>query len=124
MDIDLIHRFITGAYWAKGRSKEAVIQSMAHSKNFALLEEGVQVAFARVVSDCVVFAYIMDVFVVPEKRGMGYGKKIIESVLSDEDLSQVEQWYLKTRDAHELYRRFGFENLADPLMMMERINEK
>jgi GNAT superfamily N-acetyltransferase len=83
---------------------------------------GQQVAFARVVSDHAVFAYLMDVFVVPEFRGRGISKALMRAVLDHSDLQNLRLFLLGTRDAHGLYERFGFRPLADPGRMMAILN--
>jgi GNAT superfamily N-acetyltransferase len=80
------------------------------------------VAFARVVSDRAVFAYLMDVFVVPEFRGRGISKTLMRAVLDHPDLQNLRLFLLGTRDAHGLYERFGFRPLAEPERMMAILN--
>ena len=72
VDVDVVHRFLSeSAYWALGRSRATVEQSIRNSLCFSVLCEGGQVGFARVVSDRAVFAYLMDVFILPPWRGQG-----------------------------------------------------
>lgn len=78
---------------------------------------GEQVALARVLTDEATFAYLADVFVVPQWRGRGIAKKLIRAVLSHPKLGEVGI-LLRTRDAHDLYRRFGFETSKDPESFM------
>ena len=79
-----------------------------------------QVGFARVVTDYTTFAWLCDVFVAEEARGQALGKQLVESVLAHPELQGLRRWMLATRDAHELYRRFGFRELAAPERWMER----
>jgi GNAT superfamily N-acetyltransferase len=79
------------------------------------------VGFARVVTDRATFAYLADVFVVEERRGRGLASLLLEAVLSHPDLQGLRRWSLATRDAHGLYRRFGFTELAAPERYMERV---
>ena len=120
LDLELIYQFLTDSYWAKGRTKEATKASIENSYCFAGFVDGNQVAFGRVVSDCTVFAYIMDVFVVDEHRGKGYGQKLMKFMLEDQIFDQVKQWHLKTRDAHPFYRQFGFVPEDEPEIWMKR----
>ena len=114
LDIDLIHRFLETSYWAKGRRRSVVERSIRNSLCFGAYLAGRQVAFARVVSDRAVFAYLMDVFVVPEFRGRGISKTLLRSVLSHPDLQNLRVFLLATRDAHDLYSQFGFRPLGRP----------
>ena len=122
LDIALIHRVLATSYWAEGRRRSVVERSIANSICFGVYHAGRQVAFARVVSDRAVFAYLMDVFVVPEFRGRGISKALMRAVLDHPDLQNLRLFLLGTRDAHGLYERFGFRPLAEPERMMAILN--
>ena len=121
LDLDVIHGFLTRSYWAEGRSRERVALSIAHSLPFGLYHPSGQVGFARVVTDHVVIAYLADVFVLEPHRGRGLAKWLVETVLGVPELRRMRRWILGTRDAHSLYRRFGFEEPA-PGVLMERFD--
>ena len=114
LDIDLIHEFLRTSYWAKGRRRSVVERAVRNSLCFGVYQRGRQVAFARVVSDRAVFAYLMDVFVVPECRGQGISKALMRAVLAHPDLQNLRFFLLATKDAHGLYEQFGFTPLAEP----------
>ena len=114
LDIELIYNFLETSYWAKGRRRSVVERSIRNSLCFGAYLGGRQVAFARVVSDRAVFAYLMDVFVVPEFRGRGISKALMRSVLGHADLQNLRVFLLATRDAHDLYSQFGFRSLVHP----------
>jgi len=119
IDLDVVHGFLTTSYWAWGITRDRVARSIAGSIPFGLFERDRQVAFARVISDCSTFAWLADVFVLPDARGRGLSLWLIETVLSHPDLQGLRRWSLATRDAHSLYARFGFVRLATPERMME-----
>ena len=114
LDLDLIHEFLQSSYWAQGRSRSVVERSIRNSFCFGAYLDGRQVAFARVVSDRAVFAYLMDVFVIPEYRGRGISKILIRTILDHPDFQNLRVFLLATRDAHGLYSQFGFQPLAEP----------
>jgi GNAT superfamily N-acetyltransferase len=114
LDIDEIHGFLRESYWAKGRQRTVVERAMAHSLCFGAYLGGRQVAFARVVSDRAVFAYLMDVFVLPEFRGRGISKALMRAVLHHPELQNLRVFLLATRDAHGLYEQLGFKPLRNP----------
>ena len=118
LDVALVHEFLRTSYWAEGRPRTVVERSIEHSLCFGVYHLGRQVAFARVVSDRAVFAYLMDVFVVPEFRGRGISKALMQAVLDHPELQNLRLFLLATRDAHGLYERFGFRPLAEPERMM------
>lgn len=120
MDVDLVHRFLSASYWAAGRSREVVQRSIDHSLCFAAFRDSQQVAFGRAITDRAVFAYIADVFVVPECRGAGIGKALIGAMLDHPDLLGLQVMLLRTRDAAGLYSQFGFQPLVRPEEMMSR----
>ncbi|MCW3014473.1 MAG: family N-acetyltransferase [Solirubrobacterales bacterium] len=115
LDVDLIHAFLSErAYWAIGRTREVTERAIANSLCFgAYADDGAQVAFARVVTDRAVFAYLADVFVVEAVRGRGVGKALVAAILAHEDVRGLRRVVLVTDDAHELYARFGFTALAE-----------
>jgi N-acetylglutamate synthase-like GNAT family acetyltransferase len=120
LDISLIHDFLAETYWAKGRSREVVERSIRNSLCFGVYIGSRQVAFARVVSDRAVFAYLADVFVIPEFRGRGLGKTLTQTIVEHPELQSVQVFLLRTHDAHGLYSQFGFEPIPAPEEMMGR----
>ena len=122
MDASLIQAFLSKTYWASGRTLEHVQRSIENSRCYGAFHDGKQIAFARVVTDCVAFAYLMDVFVLPDFRGQRVATRLLQYLLADPDLADIPVWQLKTSDAHPLYRRLGFEPIKDPenLMRLQR----
>jgi len=113
LDIGIIHDFISKqSYWAQGRPIETVQRALDNSLNFGLYKNDQQIGFARVVTDYATFAWIADVFVLPEHRGQGLSKWLMEVILSHPKLQGFRRWVLATKDAHSLYARFGFIALA------------
>jgi GNAT superfamily N-acetyltransferase len=119
LDIGLIHGFLSTSYWARGRRRSVVERAIRNSLCFGVYREQRQVAFARVVTDRAVFAYMMDVFVLPEYRGRGISKTLLRTILDHPDLQNLRLFLLVTRDAHGLYEQFGFRPLAEPAQVME-----
>ncbi len=120
MDRALIAEFLASSYWAKGIPAATVERSLAHSLCFALLDGDRQIGFARVISDYATIAYLGDVFVLPECRGRGLSKWLMECIVSHSELQGLRRWILATRDAHGLYEQFGFTPLRKPEIFMER----
>lgn len=120
LDLRVIHAFLQGSYWASGISYETVERSVEGSLPFGLYDGVRQIGFARVVTDKATFAYLADVFVDERYRGRGLGAWLVSTVLSHPDLQGLRRWFLLTRDAHGLYRKFGFDALRNPNSAMER----
>ena len=121
LDVHFIHDYLSNkAYWALGRSLDVVRRSIDHSLNFGIYKGAQQIGFARVVTDFATFAWLADVFVIEEHRSNGLGGWLIEVIVNHPDLQGLRRWVLATRDAHELYRRFGFRELDAPQIWMER----
>jgi GNAT superfamily N-acetyltransferase len=123
LDLDVIHAFLRSSYWATGRSRERVQRSIACSLPFGLYQRqgdarAAQVGFARVVTDYATHGYLADVFVLEAHRGQGLGVWLVETVLGLPELAGL-RWLLGTRDAHELYRKFAFQE-TPPGRMMRR----
>nr|WP_321232318.1 GNAT family N-acetyltransferase [uncultured Psychroserpens sp.] len=121
LDVKMIHEFLTETYWAKGRSLEQVKASIEHSLCFGFYLEDKQIGFARIATDYTVFAYLMDVFILPEYRGKGYSKELMKAVNEEPKLQSCKVWMLKTSDAHKLYSQFGYTELKHPEKVMERL---
>ena len=111
MDIDLIHSFLSRSYWAEGISKEIISRSIEWALCFGVFENNKQVGFARMITDKATFAYLADVFIIDEYRGLGLSKLLMEVIMSYPDLQGLRRMMLATRDAHELYKKFGFTPL-------------
>ncbi|MGI9050623.1 MAG: GNAT family N-acetyltransferase [Rubrobacteraceae bacterium] len=119
LDITLIHGFLKNSYWAADRTVEVVQRSVDNSLNFGVYGEGEQVGYARVLTDHATVAHLSDVFILEAHRGRGLGRWLVEVVLSHPDLAGLA-WRLTTENAHELYRRYGFEEIERPEKLMER----
>ncbi len=125
LDLDVIHGFLSGAsYWAAGIPREIVARSLRHSLCVGAYDGDQQVGFARIVSDYATFAYVADVFVLPSHRGRGLGKQLMACITSHPALQGLRVWVLYTRDAHGLYRQFGFKESHCPERLMERRMER
>ena len=127
LDLPMIHAFLTTCYWAKGIPLETVRRSIEHSLSFGVYHDaavpdgrGPQVGFARVITDRATFAYLGDVFVLESHRGRGLSKFLMECIHAHPDLQGFRRWVLLTRDAHGLYRSFGWSPIASPERYMER----
>lgn len=119
LDLQFIHRFLTQSYWAPNIPFEIVEKSVRNSLCFGVYHHDRQVGFARVVSDFATYAYLADVFIVEEYRARGLSKWLMECILQHPELQGIRRWSLVTRDAHELYRKFGFTELQKPERHME-----
>ncbi len=121
LNLELIHDFLSNSsYWARGRSLDTVTRAIENSLDFGLYEATHQIGFARVVTDYATFAWLADVFILHQYRGRGLSKWLLEVILSHPELQGLPRWVLSTRDAHELYRKFGFSELTEPGRWMEK----
>jgi GNAT superfamily N-acetyltransferase len=121
LDVPFIQNFLKDIYWAAGRTISEVQAPINASVCFGIYLDGKQIGFARVITDYVVFAYLMDVFIAPEQRGKGYSSTLIRAMMDERQLQHVKIWRLATSDAHFLYEKFGFTPLAHPEKMMEKV---
>ena len=123
LDLAAIQAYLSeSSYWARGRSLETVRTSVENSLCFgAYAVDGSLAGFARVVTDFATFAWLCDVFVLEGHQGRGLGRRLVEAVIGHPGLRGLARFILATRDAHELYRRYGgFEKLQAPELWMER----
>ena len=119
IDIAAVHSFLTASYWAQGVPLKTVTRSIHNSLCFGI-SRGIELAgFARVITDRATFAYLADVFVVESFRGRGLSKWLMQCIFAHPELQGLRRWSLITRDAHKLYRQFGFRELKSPERWME-----
>jgi GNAT superfamily N-acetyltransferase len=121
LNVPFIQNFLKDVYWAAGRTIEEVQKTIDSSFCFGIYLDDEQIGFCRVITDYVVFAYVMDVFITEEHRGKGYSSILIKNMMNEPELKEVKIWRLATSDAHFLYKKFGFNALATPEKMMEKI---
>lgn len=121
LDRAMMHRWLgEESYWARGIPREVLDRAIDHSLCFGAYVDGAQVGFARLVTDRATFAYLADVFVLPEHRGRGYSQRLMDAILAHPDLQGLRRMLLATSDAHGLYAKNGFASLAKPATFMER----
>jgi GNAT superfamily N-acetyltransferase len=121
IDADLVHDFLSRqSSWAPGIPRGTLERSIHNSLVFgAYTADGRQVGFVRAVTDYATFAHVMDLFVLPEWRRQGLGKRLIEAILTHPKLQGLRRWSLATQDRHGFYARYGFTALAEPERFME-----
>ncbi len=120
LDVGVIHGFLNSSYWAAGRTIETIQRSIDNSLPFGVYKGDQQIGFARVITDYATFAWIADVFILDAFQGQGLGNWLMEVIITHPDLQGFRRWVLATKDAHELYRKFGFSELKLPERWMER----
>ncbi len=117
MDIPLIHRYLSQeSYWAQNIPLEVVARSIAHSFCFGVYHQDAQVGFARLITDRATFAYLCDVFILPDHRGKSLSKWLIETIHVHPELQGLRRWMLGTKDAHGLYAQFGWTVLPPEIV--------
>jgi GNAT superfamily N-acetyltransferase len=123
MDLQIIHDYLANkSYWAKNIPIETVKLSIENSLNFGVFQNKMQIGYARIVSDFATVAYLGDVFILPEYQGKGLSKWLMEVINAHPNLQNLRRWILLTADAHELYRQFGWSNIAIPERWMDKHN--
>ncbi len=119
IDVSMVHGYLSRSYWAEGIPREIVERSITNSLCFGVYHGSRQVGFARVITDRATFAYLGDVFIVEEYQKRGLGRWLMEVIMSHSELQGLRRWLLATRDAHGLYRQYGFVPLGAPERFME-----
>ncbi len=122
LDLGAITDMLSRAYWAKDRTRDVITKSMQNSLVFGVYDNDRQIGLARVVTDYATFAWLCDVFILEEFRGRGISKWLMETILAHPDLQGLRRFLLATRDAHELYSRYGFTPLHNPSRWMEKFD--
>ena len=124
MEVELIYNFVSNTYWGKNRSFEEQKKAMKSTINIGMFMGENQVAYCRVMTDKMFFAYLLDMLVFEEYQGKGYSKKLLDFVMDMTDLKIIDKWMLATADAHKLYEKFGFEKVKSPEKLMEKLSER
>jgi GNAT superfamily N-acetyltransferase len=110
MQIDEIWCYLRGSYWSPDIRREVTQRAVENSICAGAFEKasGRQIGFARAASDRATFAWLCDVYVLEEHRGQGLSKAMVRALVEHPDLQTLRRWLLATRDAHGLYKQFGF----------------
>lgn len=120
LQIDRIHDFLVNAYWCQGIPKSVLEKAISTSLCFGVYDRGgLQIGFARVVSDYATFAWLCDVYIDEEYRGRGFSLKLMKAVMEYPRLQGLRRICLATKDAHSLYEKFGFRITETPNSWME-----
>ncbi|MGZ9819348.1 GNAT family N-acetyltransferase [Peribacillus simplex] len=131
LDVDLIHNFLNQeAYWSKGIPKETVMKSIENTtlcfgvyKGEIGNEVSEQVGFARVITDLATHAYLCDVFILPDYRKLGLSKWLMDVITNHSELEGVRRFMLATNDAHSLYKKYGFNQIDNPELFMQKVRK-
>ncbi|MDR6553489.1 GNAT family N-acetyltransferase [Paenibacillus qinlingensis] len=115
LDVDVIKGFLARSYWANKRPEERTLRSIENSECYGVYEGRKQVGYARVITDHATMFYLCDVFIDEDYRGMGIGKKLVESLVTSDEYKDL-MGLLGTKDAHELYEQYNFEHDAERCM--------
>ena len=121
LDVDAVHAYLSGSYWAAGIPRDLVARSLANSLCLGIYTaDRQQIGLVRVVSDYATFAYLCDVYVLEPHRGRGLSKAALQLLSTHPRLQGLRRQQLVTRDAHGLYAQFGFKPLGYPEQHMEK----
>ena len=120
IDVETVHHFLSHSYWAENIPLDVVRKSIENSLCFGIYHQEKLVGFARAISDFATFAYLADVFILPEERGKGLSKWLIGIILEHPQLQGLRRFTLATRDAHSLYAQFGFSVFDKPERWMQK----
>jgi len=124
LDLRAMHDFLsTQTYWCLNIPFERVKKSTENSLNFGLYFKDQQIGYARIVSDFSTVAYLADVYVLPEHRGQGLSKWLLQTIMAHPELQGLRRWMLLTADAHGLYKQLGWNEIANPDRHMEIHNK-
>ena len=120
MKLEDIVRLLRMTYWADKRPVEIIEKSVRNSSCYGLYLEGTDklVGFARVISDHATAYYLCDVIIDKEYQRKGLGTALISYINSLPEFSGL-RGFLITRDAHTLYRKFGYEVVNERVMLKE-----
>lgn len=122
LDIARIHGWLASSYWSPGIERALVERAIAGSHPLGAYRDGVQLGFARAITDRATFAWIADVFVDDAARGRGIGRAMVDWFVGHPDLAGIRRIGLVTADAHGVYAKLGFHPLLRPDRYMQRLS--
>lgn len=122
LDVARIHGWLAASYWSPGIARTLVERAIAGSHCLGAYADGVQVGFARAITDHATFAWIADVWVDAPMRGRGLGRRMVGWFVDHPRLAGIRRIGLVTADAHGVYAALGFQPLARPDRYMERLS--
>lgn len=120
LDLDLIHDFLSQSYWSPNIPRETVERAIEGSHVVGAYDDRGQIGFARVITDHATFAYLADVFVLPDHRGKGIATAMVRHLQNHPALQGLRRWLLVTRDAQPVYAGLGWTPITGPERFMER----
>jgi ribosomal protein S18 acetylase RimI-like enzyme len=122
MNIDEVIRLLRMTYWANKRPPEQIEKSMQNSSCYGVRLDGDKklVGFARVISDYATTYYLCDVIIDTDYQHMGLGTALVSYIESLPEYAGL-RGLLITRDAHDLYRKFGYE-VVNSRVMVKALN--
>ncbi len=121
LDFDRVHAWLAGSYWSPGISRTLVEKAAGNAHCLGAYEGGVQVGYARLISDRATFAWLADVFIDEPARGKGLGRRMVSWFLDHPEYHDLRRVMLATKDAQEVYRPLGFVEPVRPDRLMERL---
>lgn len=120
IDFETVYNYLSkDSYWAKGLTAERFLKAIENSICFGVYQHNVQAGFTRVVTDMATFAYICDVFILPDYRRLGLSKWLMQTIIQHPEFQGLRRWSLATADAHGLYAQFGFTTVSRPERWIE-----
>ncbi|MDR3680469.1 MAG: GNAT family N-acetyltransferase [Flavipsychrobacter sp.] len=115
LHVNQVHEWLSQkSYWAENIPFDIVYNSFLHSFTVGILKEGEQIGYARLITDYAVFGYLADVYVKEEHRGKGLSKAMMQAIMDLDWVQGCRSVMLATKDAHGLYRQYGFSELQKP----------
>lgn len=120
LDLDLIHGFLSQTYWSPNIPRETIERAIEGSHVVGAYDDRGQIGFARVITDHATFAYLADVFVLPDQRGKGIATAMVRHLQDHPALQGLRRWLLVTRDAQPVYAALGWTPITAPERFMER----
>jgi ribosomal protein S18 acetylase RimI-like enzyme len=113
--------FDTHAFWAKDRSITDLQIMLEHSEpTISMWDESKLIGFARATSDGIYRAMIWDVVIDETYRGLGLGRKLVDTLIHHPKLARVERVYLTTSHQQNFYERLGFVRNDTATMILDR----
>jgi GNAT superfamily N-acetyltransferase len=121
LQVDHVHRWLASSYWSPGIERALVVRAIQGSHCLGAYRDGVQVGYARMITDHATFGWLADVWVEESVRGQGLGRRMVQWFIDHPEFAGIRRLALVTADAHGVYEAVGFSALMRPERYMERL---
>ena len=109
-------------FWAKNRTIKDIKKCLANSDVIVSLWVGNEiVGFGRALTDGIYRGILWDIVIDKKYQGKGFGKLIVESLLSSKKIKNTKKLYLMTTNKKLFYSQLNFKEVTTQNLLIHEI---